>query len=209
MTAPADRTGFRASPYPAANVASVPQRSPLRYPGGKMWLIRHVKAWLRQLDPRRSLPVEPFCGGGSVSLSAVMEGWAERRLLGELDCDVAASWQAPLQHCPALVEKVRRFQVPRAAVNEFSDKTSSDVLERGSGRWRSTGPAAAAASRLAPRSRKLRAGQSRVTCRAGQLRRSLGRKLKQVGGAATGSTLPQEQVRLPRVASRVPGTALA
>ena len=96
-----------------------------------MWLIRHVKAWFRQLDPRRSLPVEPFCGGGSVSLSAVMEGWAERRLLGELDCDVAASWQAPLQHCPALVEKVRRFQVPRAAVNEFSDKTSSDVLERG------------------------------------------------------------------------------
>ena len=75
---PADRTGFRASRYPAANVASVPQCSPLRYPGGKTWLIPHVEAWLRQLDPKPALLVEPFCGGGSVSLSAVMEGWAER-----------------------------------------------------------------------------------------------------------------------------------
>ena len=57
--------------------------------------------------------------------------------------------------------------------------------------------------------RKLHAGQSRVTSRAGQLKRSLGRKLKRAGGAVTRSTLPQEQVRLPRVASRVPGTALA
>ena len=28
------------------NVASVPQRSPFRYPGGKTWLIPHIRRWL-------------------------------------------------------------------------------------------------------------------------------------------------------------------
>src|SRR5260370_34987117 len=28
------------------NVASVPQRSPFRYPGGKTWLVPHVRRWL-------------------------------------------------------------------------------------------------------------------------------------------------------------------
>ena len=34
------------SSIPAVNVAEVPQRSPLRYPGGKTWLIPHIRAWL-------------------------------------------------------------------------------------------------------------------------------------------------------------------
>ena len=38
------------SPIPAVNVAAVPQRSPLRYPGGKTWLIPHVRAWLGGMD---------------------------------------------------------------------------------------------------------------------------------------------------------------
>ncbi len=37
-----DGTAFPVSSIPAAKVASVPQRSPLRYPGGKTWLIPHV-----------------------------------------------------------------------------------------------------------------------------------------------------------------------
>jgi DNA adenine methylase len=30
------------------NVASVPKRSPFRYPGGKTWLIPTVRNWLKQ-----------------------------------------------------------------------------------------------------------------------------------------------------------------
>ena len=30
------------------NVASVPQRSPFRYPGGKTWLVPVVRQWLKQ-----------------------------------------------------------------------------------------------------------------------------------------------------------------
>jgi len=41
------------------NVASIPQRSPFRYPGGKTWLIPSVRQWLRQ-STRPILLIEPF-----------------------------------------------------------------------------------------------------------------------------------------------------
>jgi DNA adenine methylase len=41
------------------NVASVPQRSPFRYPGGKTWLIPTIREWLRQDNNKKSL-IEPF-----------------------------------------------------------------------------------------------------------------------------------------------------
>src|ERR1700674_1531455 len=37
------------------NVASVPQRSPFRYPGGKTWLIPYIRSWLVAKTCRPSL----------------------------------------------------------------------------------------------------------------------------------------------------------
>jgi DNA adenine methylase len=45
------------------NVASVPMRSPFRYPGGKAWLIQQLRRWMRSLGRKPSLFVEPFAGG--------------------------------------------------------------------------------------------------------------------------------------------------
>ena len=72
------------SPIPVANVAQVPQRSPLRYPGGKTWLVPHIRAWLGALESPRLL-IEPFAGGGTTSLTAIMEGLAPNCLMVELD----------------------------------------------------------------------------------------------------------------------------
>ena len=33
------------------NVASVPQRSPFRYPGGNTWLVPYVRLWLSSITP--------------------------------------------------------------------------------------------------------------------------------------------------------------
>lgn len=75
------------------NVASVPQRSPFRYPGGKTWLVPQIRLWLAACrQPIRRL-VEPFAGGGIVSLTAVMEGFVEEAVLVERDPNVAAVWQ--------------------------------------------------------------------------------------------------------------------
>ncbi len=78
------------------NVASVPQRSPFRYPGGKTWLIPRVRKWLASLLVRPALLVEPFAGGGSVSLAAACENLVERVLMVECDDQVAAVWQTLL-----------------------------------------------------------------------------------------------------------------
>lgn len=75
------------------NVASVPHRSPFRYPGGKTWLVPHVRRWLGT-QPRPSLLVEPFAGGATVGLTAAFENLADRVLLVELDPEVAAVWQS-------------------------------------------------------------------------------------------------------------------
>ena len=107
---------FPVSPIPAANVASVPQRSPLRYPGGKTWLIPHIRAWLGSLPRQPRLLVEPFCGGGVVSLTAAAEGLSERCLMAEIDPDVAAFWHAALRHGPELRRRIAEFEPSREAV---------------------------------------------------------------------------------------------
>jgi DNA adenine methylase len=45
------------------NVASVPQRSPFRYPGGKTWLVPYVRLWLSSITPPLQELMEPFAGG--------------------------------------------------------------------------------------------------------------------------------------------------
>src|ERR1051326_8861609 len=69
------------------NVASVPQRSPFRYPGGKTWLVPRIRQWLRQ--PASEF-IEPFAGGGIVSLTVAAEQLADHVTMVELDEQVAA-----------------------------------------------------------------------------------------------------------------------
>lgn len=119
------------SPIAAVNVASVPQYSPLRYPGGKTWLIPHIRHWLRTLNPAPRVLIEPFAGGGIVSLTAVMEELAERCLMIELDRDVAAFWHAALRQGPALCRMIMDFEASRQAVQELSASDSRDLVRQG------------------------------------------------------------------------------
>ena len=125
------QTGIPFSTIPAANVATVPQRSPLRYPGGKTWLIPHVRLWLGSLSSTPALLVEPFAGGGIVSLTAVMEKLVDRCLIAELDRDVAAFWHAALRHTKDLISKVQTFGMDRHSVEQIENSVPIDVLEHG------------------------------------------------------------------------------
>ena len=78
------------------NVASVPQRSPFRYPGGKTWLIPTVRQWLKQENKIVKELIEPFAGGGIVSLTAAFEKMAEQIIMVELDEEIAAVWEVIL-----------------------------------------------------------------------------------------------------------------
>ena len=46
------------SPKPV-NVASVPQRSPFRYPGGKTWFVPVFRDWIESFDVKPQILVEP------------------------------------------------------------------------------------------------------------------------------------------------------
>lgn len=120
---------YPVSRIPAVNVAQVPQRSPLRYPGGKTWLVPHIRAWLSRTRPR--MLIEPFAGGAIVSLTAIMEDLAERAILVELDHDVAAFWRAALLHGPSLVARIAEFTPTRELVRDLERGTPEDSVDRG------------------------------------------------------------------------------
>jgi len=120
---------FDRSALPAVNVASVPQRSPLRYPGGKTWLIPHIRKWLG--GPPTPLLIEPFAGGGIVSLTAVMEGRVARALMVDLDRDVSAFWRAALDHSEDLIARILAFSPDRDSVQQLARQAPHSVLDHG------------------------------------------------------------------------------
>lgn len=122
---------FPISPIPAVNVACVPKHSPLRYPGGKTWLIPHIRYWLRRIDPSPRTLIEPFAGGGIVSLTAIIEQLVERCLMIELDRDVAAFWHAAIQSGPQLCKMVESFEASRQAVQDLAARNPQDLLSQG------------------------------------------------------------------------------
>ena len=98
----------------AVNVAQVPMLSPFRYPGGKTWLIPHVRAWLHSLPSTPRLFVEPFAGGAIAALTAVFEDLAERAMIVEMDEDVSVVWKVILRgDSDRLMQRIMEF-VPSA-----------------------------------------------------------------------------------------------
>ncbi|MBI5915861.1 MAG: DNA adenine methylase [Bacteroidetes bacterium] len=94
------------------NVASVPQRSPFRYPGGKTWLIPTVRKWLKQEGKTVEKLIEPFAGGGIVSLTAAFEKLSQHITMVELDEEIAAVWEVVLNgKTEWLAEKIFNFDL--------------------------------------------------------------------------------------------------
>jgi len=94
------------------NVASVPQRSPFRYPGGKTWLVPRIRQWLASLCWKPSVFLEPFAGGAIVGLTVAFEKLAEKVVLVELDEEVAAVWTTILSDdCEWLAERILSFDM--------------------------------------------------------------------------------------------------
>lgn len=111
------------------NVASVPQRSPFRYPGGKTWLIPTARKWFAQARPSSHL-IEPFAGGGIVSLTAAAEHYFEHVTMVELDDDMAAAWQVILSDdCQELANQIATFKVTAENVNNAISHASDGIIE--------------------------------------------------------------------------------
>lgn len=111
----------------AVNVASVPQRSLFRYPGGKTWFVPRLREWLRSQNRKPDRLIEPFVGGGIVSLTAVFENLVDGAFMVELDEEVAAVWQTIVDGDGEwLAKKILTFDMSReAAIEVISRKRKS------------------------------------------------------------------------------------
>jgi DNA adenine methylase len=113
------------------NVASVPHRSPFRYPGGKTWLVPYVRTWLASLNRRPTEFVEPFAGGGIVGLSALFDDAVDATTLVELDPGVGAVWSVIVEgKGPKLAERIEAFDVTRENVQAVLARRSRTTLDR-------------------------------------------------------------------------------
>lgn len=111
------------------NVASVPQRSPFRYPGGKTWLIPVVRKWLKQNLANKRL-FEPFAGGGIVGLTAAFENLAQEITMIELDEEIAAVWKVIINgDARWLAETIIGFDLTSENANVVLSKENKTVKE--------------------------------------------------------------------------------
>jgi len=113
------------------NVASVPHRSPFRYPGGKTWLVPYVRKWIQSLPHRPLEFVEPFAGGGIVGLSVFFDGLAQKLRLIEIDPDVASVWKTILSvQGERLASEILSFQLTQASVRLCLSKSPLNQFDR-------------------------------------------------------------------------------
>ena len=113
------------------NVASVPQRSPFRYPGGKTWFVPTFREWISRKHSKPELLIEPFAGGGIISLTALFENHVNRVIMVELDEDVAAVWQSVVSgNGPWLADRILSFKLSRESVLSELSTPAVEIKEK-------------------------------------------------------------------------------
>lgn len=112
------------------NVASVPLLSPFRYPGGKTWLVPYIRRWLG--NKQISEFIEPFAGGGIISLTVAAEGLADHVTMVELDEQVAAVWQTVLdaEGSHWLEQRIAHYHLTADAVHSTLAYPAAELTER-------------------------------------------------------------------------------
>ncbi|HOW77087.1 MAG TPA: DNA adenine methylase [Candidatus Competibacteraceae bacterium] len=113
------------------NVASVPQRSPFRYPGGKTWFVPTFRRWVQSLSFKPDLLIEPFAGGGIISLTALFENLVEKVVMIEKDSEVAAVWEAVMAgHTEWLADRILHFDLSHENLAKELKTLPTNVKEK-------------------------------------------------------------------------------
>jgi len=113
------------------NVSTIPQRSPFRYPGGKTWFVPTFRNWLAQKPVKPSLLIEPFAGGGIISLTALFENLVQKVVMVELDEDIAAVWATIMDgQAEWLAKRIMAFDLTRETLVEELSKSNGELKER-------------------------------------------------------------------------------
>ena len=118
-------------PPKPVNVSSVPKRSPFRYPGGKTWFVPTFRNWVSAMNPKPRILVEPFAGGGIISLTALSENLVENAVMVELDEEIGAVWRAVVDgNIEWLAKRILEFKLTKESVTAELGKPDDDLKEK-------------------------------------------------------------------------------
>ncbi len=85
--------------------------SPLRYPGGK----GRLSAYFKQIYKANSLCggayVEPYAGGAAVALSLLIDGYASKVIINDIDLSIYSFWHSVINKTEELCRLIRDTQV--------------------------------------------------------------------------------------------------
>lgn len=85
--------------------------SPLRYPGGK----GRLSAYFKQIYEANSLQggvyVEPYAGGASVALSLLIDGYASKVIINDIDLSIYAFWYSVINNAEELCQLINNTPV--------------------------------------------------------------------------------------------------
>lgn len=113
------------------NVASVPQLSPFRYPGGKTWFVPTFRQWMRSTNTKPYILVEPFAGGGIITLTALYENLVEKAVMVELDHEIAAVWESVVNgDAKWLANRILTFDMTKETVLKELEKIPNTKRDR-------------------------------------------------------------------------------
>ncbi len=113
------------------NVASVPQRSPFRYPGGKTWLVPFIRQWLIGKQDRPAEFIEPFAGGAIIGLTVAFEKLANHVTLVEIDDNVASVWKTIIYgDYQWLANRIATFDLTPEKADEILAESASSEEEK-------------------------------------------------------------------------------
>jgi len=80
--------------------------SPLRYPGGKGFLVEYLEELLKQNNMLGSIYFEPFAGGSGVALGLLSKGVVSKVVLNDADYHIYCFWKAIIENNDSFIEKV-------------------------------------------------------------------------------------------------------
>lgn len=122
---------FKENLEKVVNVSKVSHLSPFRYPGGKTWLVPRIRQWIHQQKTKPILFIEPFAGGGIVSLTIAAENLSEKVIMSELDDQVAAVWKTILgKNWKWLAEEIVAFKLSYDSANLIINSKPKSIREK-------------------------------------------------------------------------------
>ena len=104
--------------------------TPLRYPGGKGKLFPFIKKLFECNHLLNSTYVEPYSGGAGVALALLLEGYASKIIINDVDYVIYAFWKTVIDNSEWFCNRIRNVSInmdswyEQREINTFPEKYS-------------------------------------------------------------------------------------